>query len=52
VVIEAMVIPALDPQLLPEILDHGLPQKVSRRNFTGFRCLVCDIIIMSQNSLQ
>jgi hypothetical protein len=27
VVIKAMVVPALDTELLQEILDHGLPQK-------------------------
>jgi hypothetical protein len=26
-VIVAMVVPALDPQLFPEILDHSFPQK-------------------------
>jgi hypothetical protein len=27
VMIETMVVPALDTQLLAEILDHGLPQE-------------------------
>src|SRR5579872_7021991 len=49
VVIIAMVVPALNSQLLPEILDHGIPRRVIRVDVTGLRCLACDIIIMSHS---
>src|SRR5712675_710853 len=47
VVIVAVIIPTLDAQLLPEILDHALPQKSRLIRFTRIRCRRYDIIKMS-----
>jgi hypothetical protein len=51
-VIVAMVVPALDPQLLEIVLDHALPQMLSGSGFTGIRCRPCDIIILSCDDAQ
>ncbi|MHC2594237.1 hypothetical protein ACVIG9_008293 [Bradyrhizobium ottawaense] len=52
VVIVAMVVPALDPQLLEIILDHALPQNAFGYGITGIRCRPCDIIILSCDDVQ
>src|SRR6202035_2587121 len=52
VMIIAMIVPALDAQLLTEVLDHALPQNNRSIRFTGIRCKRCDIIEMSYHRIR